>query len=89
VSHFIAFTIFAYIWPQYWLHLFLLGVWWECVEGFLGYCITSKGKNVKRKNIKNNVVQYEQWWSSSSKDILFNGTGIVFGLVLNRVIKNV
>ena len=86
LSHFIAFTVFAYIWPQYWHHLFALGVAWEGVEWVLKYIMTPKGEELKFKRTRTSSgqVEYEQWWSSSSKDILFNGTGILLGLLINK-----
>ena len=82
ISHFIAFAIFAYIWPQYWRHLFALGVVWEGVEWLFKYMSTPKGEELKfkRTRTEDGSVEYEQWWSSSSKDILFNGAGILVGL---------
>ena len=86
ISHFVAFTIFAFIWPQYWHHLFALGVAWEGVEWLLKYLMTPKGEELKfkRTRTENGSVEYEQWWSSSSKDILFNGAGILLGLLLRK-----
>ena len=86
LSHFIAFTVFAYIWPQYWHHLFALGVAWEGVEWVLKYLMTPKGEELKFKRTRTSSgqVEYEQWWSSSSKDILFNGAGILLGLLISK-----
>ena len=86
VSHFIAFAIFAYIWPQYWKELFVLGVSWEGVEWVFKYLQTAKGKEMKFKRTRTITgnVEYEQWWSSSSKDILFNAAGIMVGLYIRR-----
>lgn len=89
ISHFIAFAIFAYIWPQYWQHLFALGVAWEGVEWVLKYLMTPKGQELKFKRTRTETgnVEYEQWWSSSSKDILFNGAGILVGLYLSKICR--
>jgi len=86
ISHFIAFTIFAYIWPQYWKHLFALGVVWEGVEGIMEYITTPKSEKMKfkRTRTESGSIEYEQWWSSSSKDVIFNGGGILVGLFLKR-----
>ena len=86
VSHFITFAIFAYIWPQYWKELFVLGVSWEGVEWVFKYLQTPKGEEMKFKRTRTTTgnVEYEQWWSSSSKDILFNAAGIVTGLYIRR-----
>ena len=86
LSHFIAFFIFGYIWPQHWKHLFGLGVVWECVEWVLNYLMTPKGEELKfkRTRTENGDIEYEQWWSSSKKDILFNGAGILCGVYLKK-----
>ena len=89
VSHYISFFIFSYIWPQYWHHLFMLGVAWECVEWLLKYMMTPLGQELKfkRTRLENGSVEYEQWWSSSNKDIIFNSAGIMSGLLLNKLIN--
>lgn len=89
VSHFIAFMIFSFIWPQYWKHLFALGVGWEFVEWVLKYVMTPKGEELKFKRTRtaSGDVEYEQWWSSSKKDVLFNGAGILCGVYLSRIWK--
>ena len=86
ISHFVAFLIFAYIWPQYWYHLFGLGVLWEVVEWIFKKCSTPKGEvlKFKRTRVGNGQVEYEQWWSSSSKDVIFNSAGILCGLLLAK-----
>ena len=89
ISHFVAFLFFAFKWPQYWRHLFVLGVGWECVEWVLKYVMTPKGEELKFKRTRNTSgdVEYEQWWSSSNKDILFNSVGIACGLYLRKTFK--
>lgn len=89
ISHFISFSIFGYIWPQYWHHLFILGVVWELIEWLFNYLSTPKGEELKFKNTRmsDGSVEYEQWWSSSSKDILFNSAGILLGVIVNIIVK--
>ena len=86
LSHYIAFLIFGYIWPQYAKHLFGLGVAWEMVEYLLKVLMTPKGEELKFKRTRNDDgdVEYEQWWSSSKKDILFNGAGILSGIYIKK-----
>ena len=69
-----------------WHHLFALGVAWEGVEWVLKYLMTPKGDELKFKRTRtlSGQVEYEQWWSSSSKDILFNGAGILLGLLISK-----
>ena len=86
ISHYVAFLIFGYIWPQYAWHLFGLGVGWEVVEYILKVCMTPKGEELKFKRTRSEDgnVEYEQWWSSSNKDILFNSAGILTGIYLKK-----
>ena len=86
ISHFTTFLIFSFIWPQYWKHLFVLGVGWECFEWIMKYFMTPKGEELKfkRTRLENGTVEYEQWWSSSKKDIFFNGVGILCGIQLKK-----
>ena len=89
VSHFISYMLFALIWPEYWYHLFILGVLWEFVEWIFKYLFTPKGKELKFKRTRTGEgVEYEQWWSSSSKDVLFNGAGILVGLTIKKILNN-
>ena len=86
LSHFITFTMWGFIWPQLGWQLFFIGVLWECIE----YCVkkfqTIKGEAMKFKRTRTSggTVEYEQWWSSSSKDILFNAAGILTGIYLKK-----
>ena len=83
VSHFIAFSIFAYIWPQYWKELLLNFL--NLVSLYIYY--NGKEMKFKRTRTLTGNVEYEQWWSSSSKDILFNAAGIMVGLYIRRKTK--
>lgn len=89
ISHFISFFIWGYIWSKYWYHLFFLGIMWEVVEYIMKKKQTKEGQILKFKRTRNSdgTVEYEQWWSSSSKDILFNGVGIMCGYLLNKYKK--
>ena len=88
ISHFVSYAIFTYIWPQYIIHIFVLGIVWECVEYLFKLLTTPKGKELKFKRTrnKNNDIEYTTWWDSSSKDIIFNSMGIAFGYGLKKFI---
>ena len=79
--------ICAYIWPEYWLTLFIMGVLWECIEWIMKRILTPEGEELKfnRTQTKQGSIEYEVWWSSSSKDVLFNGLGILTGLLLTKM----
>ena len=89
ISHFITFLMWALIWPQYWNHLFALGVGWECVEYLIKAMSTPKGEALKfkRTRTESGGIEYEQWWSSSSKDIVFNAAGLALGLAIRGGLK--
>ena len=86
ISHFVLFTICAYIWPHKWKDMFVLGVLWEFVEGIIGYLYTPRNEVVRFKNTRSSdgSLEYEQWWSSSYKDVYFNSAGIILGLSLKK-----
>jgi len=79
ISHFVFFFLLSYKWPQYWLHLVLLGIVWEVYEVVYGKA--GSQKKFKKTRVGNKI-ESENWWSSSAKDILFNGMGILLGTTL-------
>ena len=86
ISHIVFNAILTVIWPEHVAHIFSLGVLWEIFEYYTNKA-HSDGKTLKFKSVrdKNNNIQYEKWWSSSSKDILFNILGILFGLSVHQL----
>ena len=86
ISHFISFLIWALIWPQYWTHLFALGVGWECIEYIIKVISTPKGEELKfkRTSTETGNIEYDQWWSSSPKDVIFNAAGIMLGVTIRK-----
>jgi hypothetical protein len=80
ISHFVFFFLLSYTWPQYWLHMVFLGIVWEVYEVLYGKA--GNQKKFKKTRVGNNKIEYEKWWSSSAKDILFNGMGILLGTTL-------
>ena len=87
LSHFIAFTVYSYIWPQYSVILFLYGVAWEIIEGIINMLVTDKGKHVKHQQTRmGGRVEYVTWWAASYKDVLFNLAGIITGRMIRTYI---
>jgi len=86
ISHFVLFTLYSFIWPQYSWILFLYGVLWEVLEGIMNTIETEKGHEVKHQQTrKGDKVEYVTWWEASYKDILFNSTGIIVGRTLRQL----
>ncbi|MEK6266419.1 MAG: hypothetical protein N2B06_16865 [Clostridium sp.] len=75
LSHFVAFTIYSIIWPQHRFLLFSLGVLWEIIEVAINVITKSKHQTTRSSD----DVEYAEWWSGSSKDIVFNSMGILLG----------
>ena len=88
ISHFVLFAICAYVWPGKWKEMFGLGVVWELVEWLLGYIQTPSNETRRFKNTRTSdgSLEYEQWWSSSYKDVFFNSAGIALGLCVSRLV---
>ena len=86
ISHFVLFTLYSFIWPQYSWILFLYGVLWEVLEGIMNTIETEKGQEVKHQQTrKGDKVEYVTWWEASYKDILFNSVGIIVGRTLRQL----
>jgi hypothetical protein len=88
ISHFVSFLVWALIWPQYWKHLFALGILWEILEDVGKYITTKKIPqfvNMRNSKKEGSKVEYEDWWSSSSKDIVFNAAGIAAGVAIRSL----
>lgn len=79
ISHFVCYMLLAYKWPQYWKEIFAMGVAWEGIEWVIRQ-IETRGST----RMMDDTIEYQQWWSSSSKDILFNAAGISVGLILHN-----
>jgi hypothetical protein len=83
LSHFIAFTIYSYIWPQYSWYLFGAGILWEVFEGILNIYYQRDKEEVRHQTTRNgDKVEYVTWWTASYKDVLFNTAGILVGRLM-------
>ena len=85
VSHFIVFTIYSYIWPQYSFVLFLYGILWEICEIILNLLL--QNKNTAGHQMSAKKVEYDIWWGANWSDILFNTMGIMLGRILHGITK--
>jgi len=86
ISHFILFFIIAYIFPECWWQLIVLGVLWECVEVVLSVALEKKRQGARETN--GNVEYSNNWWAGSFKDILMNSLGVLSGVLLRKVIDD-
>ena len=87
ISHFVFFTIYSYMFPQYSIVLFIYGVLWEIIEIIINIFETKKGEIVKHQQTRNgDNIEYVTWWSGSYKDILFNLGGIIFGRIIKTLL---
>jgi len=68
------------------IFLFFIGIIWEIIEEKLSYIIKldKEDKTFKKKHaikIKGKL-QYENWWSGTFSDIIFNTLGITIGILI-------
>jgi len=74
--------------PQYSIVLFIYGVLWEIIEIIINILETKKGDIIKHQQTRSgNNIEYVTWWAGSSKDILFNLCGIIFGRIIRTLLK--
>ena len=87
ISHFIMYIILGIFSPDYWYVWVLIGIVWEFVE----YAFT---KNIVIADIETSYsneeylkkYQYNSWTGGTPSDIFFNITGLIVGLIVNRMV---
>lgn len=78
LSHFIAYMILGYFFPNCWLVMFIFGLLWEMFEFGMGLMSV---KHKKQKGIEYS----EKWWAPNLYDIVFNGTGMMIGIGIRKL----
>ena len=96
-SHFMLYLILGYVAPDYWLLLFIIGVFWEIIEWGTSKFIQNTCEIDFIKNNyadlwkqkappKGNIGQYEdEWMSGKISDILFNFLGLIIGISIAKL----
>ena len=85
LSHLLSFALWGFLWPRHGWKLFVIGILWEIVE-FIGGYFQKKTAKHHTTNV-NGKLEYENWWSASNKDIVFNGAGILIGIYLKKCLS--
>jgi len=91
LSHFIAFFIAGFLFPQCICLIFILGVAWEVFESFLGnltQTFVPRGEVSKRVEISTNIMYREGWIEGDVTDIIFNTVGLFFGAWIGMAIRS-
>jgi len=85
ISHFMYYTILTYLYPEYWMLIFVIGCIWEIYEMFLqsnqpwyvkyiGNCTVTTDSSTK------------PWWYGQFEDIIMNTLGISFGKIICAIV---
>ena len=83
VSHFILYTLLGYFYPYCWKLAITTGVIWELVE-VVAHHVTG---GERQPTIANGNVEYStNWWAGTSKDIVMNTTGFLFGSAIRDAV---
>ena len=75
--HFLFYVILGFLYPQCFILLMIVGLFWEGIET-IGHVLAVKYTGNK-----------EQWIHGSLRDITYNVTGYLFGLLLAILIRKV
>lgn len=78
ISHFILYGVITYIYPKYWLFIFMIGVLWELFEYFL--------ENNPKLNcyvLDDNTIK-QKYWYARYQDVIMNLLGILTALIIKR-----
>lgn len=73
-SHFLIFFLLGFLFPQCFIFAMTLGLLWEGLESIIEYLTTPKGPTAVIPG-----VEYQQWASSSLRDIGYNTWGFLAG----------
>lgn len=82
VSHFIAFAIAGFLFPQCFIFIAVLGLIWESLESMLE--VYTEQKSTMDEN-----VEYSSWWGGRLRDIVYNLAGYLVGASLAVMIRGV
>lgn len=81
-SHFLVFFVLGFLFPQCFLLAVVLGLLWEGLESIIEYATTPKTKGPAIPG-----VEYQQWASSSLRDIGYNVWGFLAGAGLAVLVR--
>lgn len=84
ISHFVAFYIAGFLFPQQWVLIFILGVLWELVENIGADLVNFEEKS---KLTDSNMYQ-NKWMCGNLSDIIFNSIGLFLGYWTSIYIGN-
>ena len=80
ISHFVLYGIMTFIYPKYWLFIFIIGILWELFEYYLEHNLILNCYVLNDSNIK------QKYWYARYQDIIMNTLGILVALLLkNRI----
>jgi hypothetical protein len=80
--HLTFYALLTYLYPQYYLEIFIIGVLWEIIESIN----MSKGKPfyMSSCNINTNTDDINEWWNGRWQDIIMNTLAQLFGYMLYK-----
>lgn len=83
ITHFIMYIFLGLFAPKYWYIWIIIGICWEIIETFLGNTFNKNSKEIN----KNRKIQYSgKWMNGTVSDIFFNISGLIIGIILQKII---
>jgi hypothetical protein len=86
ITHVIFFAFLAFQFPDKAPFLVLIGIVWEVIE-CIAQKVVNNSSNIQTIRLSDDNIQYKQWWSGSSGDIIANIIGILLGSGLHYQLK--
>jgi hypothetical protein len=82
VSHFVAFALVGFLFPQSFIFIAVAGIIWESFESIVEIFI-------QQTTTVDENVEYTIWWGSLLKDIAYNLAGYLVGASLAVMIRGI
>jgi hypothetical protein len=79
VTHFIAFTLLGFVYPEYTMISMMYGILWELFEFYYGYFQPQFLANWGHCVIPNSSSTGSIWWYGKMSDFVMNGSGLLLG----------
>ena len=73
--HFLFYALLTSLYPNYWIHIFIIGILWEIIET----SVKNKPFYIGKCNVNISTDELNGWWYGRYEDIIMNSFGQLFG----------
>jgi len=85
VSHFLLYFFLGLFFPQGWIFFIVIGIAFEILEWVVGLQYRKKGDIFPRIDTDGNLTYGAGWRAGNLKDIIANVSGLMLGIIVNKI----